>query len=83
MYLTLYTHLKVSQLFSKPLFSPVSSALSLPYIYPHTLSVFRLLFISGNFGVACLFFLRFFFLLPQVFVFPLRLTPPVAVHNFL
>ncbi len=60
MYLTLYTHLKVSQLFSKPLFSPVSSALSLPYIYPHTLSVFRLLFISGNFGVACLFFLRFF-----------------------
>ena len=62
-------HIMVSPLFSNPLISPVSSALSFPYTFPHILVVSYLLFVSGNFDVACPFFPLFFFLLPQVFIF--------------
>ena len=62
--------LQVSQPFSKPL---ASSVLALLYTFPHIPVVCRLLYALDNFGEAYLFFHLFFVLLPQAFIFLLRL----------
>ena len=73
--------LQVSQPFSKPLASPASSVLALLYTFPHIPVVCRLLYASNNFGESYLFFHLFFVLLPQAFVFILRLQVRLFISH--